>query len=236
LARSAAMAFNRWVDAGFDAGNPRTKMRAIPAGELSRKFVLGFTFCCALLFIAAASQLNRLTLLLSPVALVIIFFYSLTKRFTRWSHLFLGLALCVSPTAAWIAVSGALDARILVLSLAVLFWVAGFDILYACQDVEFDREVKLWSLPATVGVARAFFYARTLHIVMILLLLWLVVLFHLGVIGLVGCGVVAALLLWEHSLVSPQDISKLNAAFFTMNGVISVLYFLFVAAALLLRW
>jgi 4-hydroxybenzoate polyprenyltransferase len=236
MARSAAMAFNRWVDAGFDAHNPRTRMRAIPAGTLSRQFVLGFTVCCSLLFIAAASQLNRLTLLLSPLALAIVFFYSLTKRFTRWSHLFLGLALCVSPTAAWIAVSGALDARILVLSLAVLFWVAGFDILYACQDVEFDREARLWSLPATAGVTRAFFYARSLHVVMILLLLWLVLLFHLGAIGWVGCGVVAALLLWEHSLVSPQDISRLNAAFFTMNGVISVLYFLFVAAALLLRW
>jgi 4-hydroxybenzoate polyprenyltransferase len=197
--------------------------------------VLGFTLCCALLFVAAASQLNRLTLLLSPVALAIVFFYSLTKRFTRWSHLFLGLALSISPTAAWIAVTGALDPRILVLTLAVLFWVAGFDILYACQDVAFDREARLWSLPAAVGIARAFFYARTLHLVMILLLLWLVVLFHLGGIGWVGCAVVAALLLWEHSLVSPQDMRKLNAAFFTMNGVISMLYFLFVAAAVLLH-
>ena len=234
-ARSAAMAFNRWADADLDAANPRTSMRAIPAGHLSRGFVAAFTLFMAVLFILAAAQLNRLTLWLSPLALTIVLLYSYTKRFTRWSHLFLGLALGSAPSAAWIAIRGTLDPRILVLTAAVLFWVAGFDVLYACQDAEHDRAHGLNSIPSAIGIAGAFWVARIMHAVMLGLLLWLVHLFALGPVALVGIALVAALLLYEHLIVSPTDMSRLNAAFFTMNGVISVVFFVFVAAALLIR-
>jgi 4-hydroxybenzoate polyprenyltransferase len=234
-ARSAAMAFNRWADADLDAANPRTRARAIPAGHLTRSFAAGFTIVMSALFFAAAAQLNRLTLLLAPVALAVLFLYSYTKRFTRWSHLFLGLALGIAPSAAWIAIRGSLDPRILVLTTAVLFWVAGFDVLYACQDEAHDRASGLFSLPAAIGTAPAFFIARIMHLLMLALLVWLVFLFHLGPIAGVGIAAVAALLFWEHLLVSPRDLSRLNAAFFTMNGVISVIFFAFVAADLLLR-
>jgi 4-hydroxybenzoate polyprenyltransferase len=233
-ARSAAMAFNRWADADLDAANPRTRVRAIPAGLLTRGFAAGFTLVMAALFVFAAAQLNRLTLLLSPIVLAVLFFYSYTKRFTRWSHLFLGLSLGLAPAGAWIAIRGSLDPRILVLTAAVLFWVAGFDVLYACQDEAHDRSAGLWSVPATLGAATAFSIARTMHLIMLALLVWLVVLFHLGPIALAGLAAVAALLLWEHLIVSPSDLTRLNAAFFTMNGVISVIFFLFIAADLLL--
>ena len=234
-ARSAAMAFNRWADAELDAANPRTRMRAIPAGLLTRRFAAGFTVAMSVVFLVAAAQLNRLTLLLSPVVLAVLFLYSYTKRFTRWSHLFLGLALGLAPSGAWIAIRGSLDPRILVLSAAVLFWVAGFDVLYACQDESHDRVAGLFSVPATLGAGTAFLIARAMHVIMLALLVWLVVLFHLGPIALVGIAAVAALLLWEHLIVSPRDLSRLNAAFFTMNGVISVIFFAFVAADLLVR-
>src|SRR5215475_9712656 len=234
-ARSAAMAFNRWADADLDAVNPRTSNRAIPSGLLTRGFVAAFTVCMAALFILAASQLNRLTLLLSPLALAILLLYSYTKRFTRWSHLILGLSLGIAPSAAWIAIRGSLDSRILVLTAAVLFWVAGFDVLYACQDAEHDRAHGLNSIPAAIGIAGAFWTARIMHAVMLTLLLWLVHLFSLGTVGLLGVSAVAALLLYEHLIVSPKDLRRLNAAFFTMNGVISVVFFIFVAVALLLH-
>ncbi|MGA7521902.1 MAG: UbiA-like polyprenyltransferase [Acidobacteriaceae bacterium] len=234
-ARSAAMAFNRWADADLDAANPRTRMRAIPSGLLTRSFAAGFTLLMSAVFLLAASQLNRLTLLLSPIVLAILFLYSYTKRFTRWSHLFLGLALGLAPSGAWIAIRGSLDPRILVLTAAVLFWVAGFDVLYACQDEAHDRAVGLLSIPATLGATRAFMIARTMHLIMLALLFWLVALFHLGPVAIVGIVAVAALLLWEHLIVSPTDLSRLNAAFFTMNGVISVIFFVFVAADLLLH-
>jgi 4-hydroxybenzoate polyprenyltransferase len=234
-ARSAAMAFNRWADAALDAENPRTKMRAIPAGLLSRGFVGGFTVAMAAVFVAASAELNRLTLLLSPLVLLVIFSYSYTKRFTRWSHLVLGLALGIAPAAAWIAVRGSLDPRILILTLAVMFWVAGFDLLYACQDMAHDRVAGLFSVPATWGVRRAFQIARLLHIAMLGLLIWLVQEFALGRFALIGVAVVAALLLYEHLIVSPGDLRRLNAAFFTMNGVISIVFFCFVAADLLMR-
>jgi 4-hydroxybenzoate polyprenyltransferase len=234
-ARSAAMAFNRWADADLDAVNPRTSARAIPSGLLTRGFVAAFTIFMSVLFVLAAAQLNRLTLWLSPVALAILLLYSYTKRFTRWSHLFLGLSLGIAPAAAWIAIRGALDPRILVLTAAVLFWVAGFDVLYACQDAEHDRAHGLNSVPAAIGVSGAFWIARTMHAIMLALLLWLVHLFALGAVGLLGIATVAALLLYEHLIVSPKDMRRLNAAFFTMNGVISVVFFVFVAAALLLR-
>jgi len=233
-ARSAAMAFNRWADASLDAANPRTRTRAIPAGILSKAFVAGFTLIMAALFVFAAAQLNRLTLLLSPVALAVILAYSYTKRFTRWSHLALGLSLGIAPAAAWIAVRGSLDPRILILTCAVIFWVAGFDLLYACQDAAHDSSVGLFSVPSTYGVAAAFWLARTLHFAMLLLLVWLVRAFALGPAAMIGVAIVAALLLYEHSIVSPRDLRRLNAAFFTMNGVISAVFFLFVAADLLM--
>ena len=234
-ARSAAMAFNRWADADLDAANPRTSRRAIPAGLLSRNFVGAFTLLMAALFIAAASQLNRLTLLLAPVALAVVLGYSYTKRFTQWSHLVLGLALGIAPAAAWIAIRGGLDARILVLTLAVLFWVAGFDVLYACQDADHDRTAGLRSAPQSLGVAGAFQVARGMHVVMLLLLVWLLRLFHLGPIAWAGLLLVASLLLYEHLIVSPRDMRRMDAAFFTLNGIISVLFFCFVAVAVTYR-
>ncbi len=234
-ARSAAMAFNRWVDADLDAANPRTRLRAIPAGLLTRRFAAGFTILMAAVFLVGAWRLNRLTLILAPVVLAVLFLYSFTKRFTRWSHLFLGLALGIAPSGAWIAIRGSLDPRIVVLTVAVLFWVAGFDVLYACQDEVHDRTSGLLSVPATLGLAPAFWIARIMHVLMLGLLLWLAVLFHLGPIAGVGIVAVAALLLWEHLIVSPRDLTRLNAAFFTMNGVIAVIFFVFVAADLLIR-
>jgi 4-hydroxybenzoate polyprenyltransferase len=234
-ARSAAMAFNRWADSDIDAVNPRTAGRAIPAGLLTRRFVGGFTVLMSVLFIGAASRLNRASLLLSPLALAILFFYSYTKRFTRWSHLFLGVAMGIAPCAAWIAVRGSLDPRILVLTAVVLFWGAGFDVLYACQDFDHDRQAGLRSLPAAIGIPRAFLISHLMHLTMIGLLIWAVVLFNLKGIAWVGAGVVAGLLLYEHLIISPRDMRRLNAAFFTMNGVISMVFFLFVAADLLWR-
>jgi 4-hydroxybenzoate polyprenyltransferase len=234
-ARSAAMAFNRVADATIDAANPRTSTRAIPAGTLSQTFVAAFVVLSCGVFVAAASQLNRLTLYLSPIVLAVVLLYSYTKRFTRWSHLVLGFALGIAPAGAWIAVRGSLDPRILVLTAAVTFWVAGFDVLYACQDIDFDRAYGLNSLPQAFGVPRALNISRVLHVVMLGLLAGLVLLFGLGKLAMLGVLAVAILLAYEHSLVSDTDLGKLNAAFFTMNGVISVVFFIFVAADLLLR-
>jgi 4-hydroxybenzoate polyprenyltransferase len=234
-ARSAAMAFNRVADASIDAANPRTQTRALPAGTLSPTFVTSFVVVSCALFILAASQLNRLALALSPVALAVVLLYSYTKRFTRWSHLVLGFSLGIAPTAAWIAVRGSLDPRILLLTAAVTFWVGGFDVLYACQDYEFDRQSGLHSIPRHIGIRGALAVARAFHIVMLILLIALVTVFGLGKLAVAGVIAVAALLAYEHTLVSPRDLSKLNAAFFTMNGVISVVFFAFVAADLLTR-
>jgi 4-hydroxybenzoate polyprenyltransferase len=234
-ARSAAMAFNRVADAAIDAANPRTQTRALPAGTLSPAFVTTFVIVSCAIFILAASQLNHLALILSPVALGIVLLYSYTKRFTRWSHLVLGFALGIAPAAAWIAVRGSLDPRILVLTAAVTFWVGGFDVLYACQDYEFDRQSNLHSIPRYIGIDKALLVARIFHALMLLLLMALVAAFGLGKFAIAGVLAVALLLTYEHSLVSPRDLSKLNAAFFTMNGVISVVFFAFIAADLLLR-
>jgi 4-hydroxybenzoate polyprenyltransferase len=179
--------------------------------------------------------LNRLTLMLSPVALAVILLYSYTKRFTRWSHLFLGFALGIAPAAAWIAVRGSLDPRILLLTAAVTFWVGGFDVIYACQDHEHDRSNRLHSVPRYFGIRNALVIARLFHIVMLGLLVALVVTFGLGKLAVAGVIAVAALLLYEHTLIRHDDLSKLNAAFFTMNGVISVVFFFFVAGDLLAR-
>ena len=234
-ARSAAMAFNRLADANLDAANPRTASRAIPAGLLSRSFVGWFTAAACAVFLLASWRLNRLTLLLAPVALAVVLGYSLTKRFTRWSHLVLGLALGIAPSAAWIAVRGSLDSRIVVLTAAVLLWVAGFDILYACQDFEHDCKAGLNSIPQAFGMPAAFWLARVFHTGMLLLLLWLCVLFGLGGIAYAGVALVAGLLLYEHMIVSPRDLSRMNAAFFTMNGVIAFVFFGAVATALLVH-
>jgi 4-hydroxybenzoate polyprenyltransferase len=234
-ARSAAMAFNRLADASIDGANPRTRTRALPAGQLTPMFVATFVVVTSAIFIFAAAQLNRLSLLLSPVALAVLLLYSYTKRVTRWSHLVLGFALGIAPAAAWIAIRGSLDPRVLLLTAAVAFWVGGFDVLYACQDFDFDRDAGLHSIPRYFGVRTSLWIARSFHLVMVGLLVALLLVFGLG--KLAACGVLAVvlLLLYEHSLVKADDLSKLNAAFFTMNGIISVLFFVFVAGDLLLR-
>jgi 4-hydroxybenzoate polyprenyltransferase len=234
-ARSCAMAFNRWADAELDAANPRTRTRAIPAGLLSREFVLGFTVLMAGLFVVAAAELNRLTLYLSPLVLVVLLGYSYMKRITRLSHLVLGLALGLAPAAAWIAVRGTLDARILVLTCAVTLWVGGFDVLYACQDYEHDCGAGLHSLPQAIGIPAAFRTARFMHLLMLALLVWFALLFHFQITGRLGIAAVGVLLAYEHAIVSPRDMRRLNAAFFTMNGVIATVFFAFVAADLWLR-
>ena len=212
-----------------------TQTRALPAGTLSPAFVSTFVIVSCGVFVLAASRLNRLTLALSPVALAVILLYSYTKRFTRWSHLVLGFALGIAPSAAWIAVRGSFDPRVLLLTAAVTFWVAGFDVLYACQDYEFDQQAGLHSIPRYFGIARALWIARFFHLLMLILLMGLVGVFGLGKLAVAGVIVVAVLLAYEHSLVSPNNLSKLNAAFFTMNGVISVVFFVFVAGDLLLK-
>jgi 4-hydroxybenzoate polyprenyltransferase len=234
-ARSAAMAFNRVADAAIDAANPRTQTRALPTGTLTPSFVTTFVVVSCAVFVLAASQLNHLTFILSPLALAIVLLYSYTKRFTRWSHLVLGFALGIAPAAAWIAVRGSLDPRILLLTAAVTFWVGGFDVLYACQDFDFDREAGLHSLPRYFGIRAALMITRLFHVIMLLLLIALVITFGLGKFAIAGVVAVAILLAYEHSLVSSHDLSKLNAAFFTMNGVISVVFFVFIAADLLVR-
>src|SRR5579875_2281743 len=234
-ARSAAMAFNRYADADLDAANPRTAIRAIPAGQLTRGFVLAFTVLAAAVFIGAAALLNRLTFLLSPLALLVVLSYSYMKRLTRWSHLVLGLALGIAPAAAWIAVRGTLDPRILLLTGIVLLWVGGFDVLYACQDFEHDRTAGLHSVPSAFGLSGAFWIARFMHLAVAVLLFVFVHLFSLGLIALIGMALVVLLLAYEHSIISPADLRRMNAAFFTLNGIISVVFFLFVATDLLHR-
>ena len=233
-ARSAAMTFNRLVDAPMDGRNPRTKMRQLPSGILSRAFAWGFVAVAAALFFVAAGALNPLCLKLAPVALGIVFFYSFTKRFTAFSHLVLGFSLGIAPAAAWIAVRGALDPRILWLSAAVMFWTAGFDVIYSCQDFEFDRAEGLFSVPRALGIARALHAAQALHALMIVCLLALVYTLHLGALALAGVAAVVTLLLYEHSLVKADDLSRVNAAFFTMNGYVSVLFLIFWAADIFL--
>jgi 4-hydroxybenzoate polyprenyltransferase len=233
-ARSAAMAFNRLADFEIDARNPRTRMRHLPTGVLSRGFAWGFVAAASALFFLAAGQLNRLCLRLAPVALGTVFFYSFTKRFTSFSHLVLGFCLGIAPAAAWIAVRGSLDPRILWLTAAVTFWTAGFDVIYSCQDYEFDIAEGLLSVPRLLGIAGALLAARAMHVLMVVCLLALVWTLHLGALALAGVGAIVALLVYEHSLVKPHDLSRVNAAFFVMNGYVSVLFFLFWAADILL--
>lgn len=234
-ARSAAMSFNRLADASIDAANPRTRTRALPAGVLTQNFVRNFVVISSAIFVFAAWQLNRLAFLLSPIALAILLLYSYTKRWTRWSHLVLGFALGIAPAAAWIAIRGSLDPRILLLTAAVTFCVAGFDVLYACQDFDFDQQACLHSLPRYYGIGNALWIARLFHLSMLFLLAALVWVFNLGALAFIGVAAVLALLAYEHSLISKDDLSKLNAAFFTMNGIISVIFFVFIALDLLIR-
>jgi len=230
-ARSWAMTMNRIIDLRYDRENPRTRTRALATGALTVGFAWGFALVASAVFILAAWQLNTLALELSPVALAVLFFYSYTKRFTSWSHLVLGFCLGMSPAAAWIAIAGSLDARMLILCAAVTLWVGGFDVLYACQDLEYDRSAELFSIPKRFGVARALGIARVMHVVMIGLLAWLAWSFHLPWPAWAGIAVAAALLAYEHSLVSADDLSRMNAAFFTVNGYISLLFLLFWGAA-----
>ncbi|PYQ47726.1 MAG: 4-hydroxybenzoate octaprenyltransferase [Acidobacteria bacterium] len=234
-ARSAAMGFNRLADADIDARNPRTALRELPSGRLSRREVWLFVLLSAAALVGASAMLNPLCLALSPLALLIVLGYSYTKRFTSLSHLVLGLALGIAPVGAWLAVRGRFDTAPVVLALAVLAWVAGFDTIYACQDVEFDRREGLRSLPARLGVPRALLVARVLHAAAVALLAALYVLVPLHPVYLAGVAAVAALLVYEHSLVSPGDLSRVDAAFFAVNGWISVGYLVFVIAALRLR-
>jgi 4-hydroxybenzoate polyprenyltransferase len=234
-ARSAAMAFNRLVDARLDAANPRTARRALPAGELSPGFVRAFVVIAAAVFLFAAWRLNRLTLEFAPIALAVVLLYSYMKRVTRWSHLVLGLALGIAPAAAWIAVRGTFSPCAALLTAIVILWVGGFDILYACQDFAHDRSVGLFSVPAAFGLETAFWIARLMHLGMLVLLFVLLHVFALGHIALAGMILVAALLAYEHSIISPRDLSRMNAAFFTLNGIISVVFFVSIAADVLVH-
>lgn len=235
-ARSAAMSFNRIVDARIDAANPRTEMRAIPAGALSKTFVWAFMGVSVALFFLAAWRLNRLTLILAPVALASVLLYSYTKRFTTFSHLFLGWALSIAPTGAWIAVRGALDSPVpILLSVVVMMWTAGFDVLYACQDADFDRKSGLHSIPEKFGIAGALRIARIFHGQAFMALILLYLFAQLGTLGLVGVILTGALLAYQHSLVRPNDLSRLNAAFFTTNAFVSVILLLTFGGAVLVH-
>jgi 4-hydroxybenzoate polyprenyltransferase len=234
-ARSAAMAFNRILDAKIDAGNPRTSQRHLPAGLLSRRFAWGFVVFWVAVFVFAASALNHLCLELAPVALAVVMFYSYTKRFTSLSHLVLGLSLGIAPAAAWIAMRGTLDPRILWLTAAVTLWTAGFDIIYACQDYDFDLKAGLFSIPKRLGLGKALWVSRLFHVGMVVCLLMLMQTFALGGVAIIGVVAVAALLTWEHTLVKPGDLSRVNAAFFTLNGYVSVIFFVFWATDIFLH-
>lgn len=234
-ARSAAMAFNRLVDSDIDARNPRTATRHIPAGLLSRVFGWTFVVASSAVFVFAAAMLNPLCLQLSPLALAIVLAYSFTKRFTSFSHVVLGFALGIAPAAAWIAIRGSLDPRILWLTAAVTLWTAGFDIIYSCQDFEFDRGAGLFSMPGRFGIAGALWISRAFHAGMLVCLAMLAISFDLSWLAVAGAAAVAALLIWEHSLVRATDLSRVNAAFFTANGYVSVLFFFFWTADILLH-
>lgn len=226
-ARSAAMGFNRWADRKFDAANPRTSTRALPLGLVSPRQVILFTAASSVLLLLAAYMLNPLAFYLSPVALAIVFFYSYTKRLTYLSHLFLGLAISCAPMGAWIAVAGRLDAPALVLGLAVLFWLMGFDTLYALQDMEFDRKAGLHSIPQRLGIQCSLWISRAAHTITMASLFWLGSLLSLGWFYLTGVVISLILIVYEHALVREDDLSKLNFAFFNMNGYISMTIFFF---------
>lgn len=233
-ARTAAMGFNRIADARLDAANPRTQFRAIPTGQVSLAAAGALVAVAAALLVVAAYMLNPLAYALSPVALAVILSYSYSKRFTSLSHLWLGLCLGIAPVGAWIAVKGKIEFAPLLLSAAVTLWTAGFDIIYALQDVEFDRKMRLFSLPAKFGPARGLAISRAFHVCMIGLLVWFGIEVGLGVIYYAGVALVAVFLAYEQSLVSPKDISRVNTAFFTLNGFVSIGLLAFVVVDVLL--
>jgi 4-hydroxybenzoate polyprenyltransferase len=234
-ARSAAMTFNRITDRRVDALNPRTRTRALPAGQLSVRFAAGFTVLSSALLVIAAYQLNPLAFKLAPLALALLLGYSFTKRFTVLSHFVLGICLGLSPVAAWIALRGDLSVGVLVLGAAVTLWVAGFDLIYACQDVEFDRAHRLHSFPERYGIQAALRVSAGLHALMLVLLVLVARMENLGWVALLGLLPVAGLLAYEHSIVKPHDLSRVNAAFFTVNGYISLLFFLTWAGDILIH-
>ena len=234
-ARSAAMTFNRIVDLRYDRLNPRTESRALAAGTLSMPFAIGFTVLASALFILSAAQLNSLCLYLSFPTLAILFFYSYTKRFTVLSHLFLGLAIGLAPLAAWLSIRGEFAWPPVLLSGAVLFWVAGFDVIYALQDMEFDRKNHLFSLPARLGAGPALALSTAFHVATVLLLVATALLTQMGLIAYTGIAVVAAILFWEHRIVKPGDLSRVNVAFFSLNGYVSILLLITFATDILMR-
>jgi 4-hydroxybenzoate polyprenyltransferase len=235
-ARTAAMGLNRLIDAEIDARNPRTANRAIPAGLIGKGATLVFIASATLLLLFAAMMLNPLCLRLSPVAIFFLVLYSFCKRFTSLAHVVLGICLAAAPMGAWVAIRGNIDTPALILGGIVLFWVAGFDILYALQDLEFDRAAGLHSIPVALGVKGSLRAARLFHLVMLGLLLGLFVTMHLGMLFLVGILVAGAMLLYEHLLLKDGSLDKLDAAFFNMNGYISIVILVFTAADLLVRW
>jgi 4-hydroxybenzoate polyprenyltransferase len=226
-ARSAAMTFNRILDIDFDAANPRTANRELPSGKLSIGFAWAFLFVSIAVFLLASYMLNWLTFALSPVALLSVLGYSYAKRYTAFSHLLLGWALAISPTAAWIAVRGTIDSEVpLLLSLLVFMWTAGFDVMYACQDHEFDRRAGLRSIPARFGIKNSLWIARLFHLQAFIALLLLYLVTGLGWPALAGVILVGGLLIYQHTLVSAKNLSRMNAAFFTTNAFVSVILFI----------
>ncbi len=223
-ARSAAMTFNRIVDRDIDAKNPRTANRELPSGKLPIGFAWVFLYVSIGLFLIASYSLNWLTFALSPVALLFVLGYSYTKRFTAFAHVILGIALAISPSAAWIAVRGALDSEVpVLLSVIVLMWTAGFDVLYACQDYEYDRKSGLRSIPARFGIKNSLYIARLFHVQSFVILVLLYFVTELGMLALAGVIAVGCLLIYQHTLVKPHDLSRMNAAFFTTNAFVSVI-------------
>jgi 4-hydroxybenzoate polyprenyltransferase len=235
-ARSCAMAFNRIADREIDARNPRTRERALPSGTLSVAFVWAFTILAAAIFFIAAAMLNRLTLVLAPLALLSILLYSYTKRWTMLSHLVLGWCLAIAPAGAWIAVRGSLDSPVpFLLSLVVMLWTAGFDVLYACQDYDFDRAAGLHSIPRRLGIARSLWISRLFHAQAFATLVALYLVTHLGALALVGVVLTGALLVYQHTLVRANDLRRLNAAFFTTNAFVSIILFATFGGAVLFK-
>ncbi len=226
-ARSGAMGMNRIIDRKIDALNPRTKNRELPMGVIKTWEALFFTAIAFAVLLIAAYMLNPLCFKISPLVLLVLFTYSYTKRFTWLSHVVLGIALSIAPLGAWIAVKGTIDAEILPLSLAVMFWVAGFDVFYALQDMDFDKEHGLFSIPGRFGIGKSLWIARLFHVITIALLLSLIPIFDLNIFYIIGVVIASTLMLYEHSIVKPYDLSRLNMAFFNMNGYISITVFVF---------
>ena len=235
-ARSCAMAFNRLADAKIDKANPRTATRAIPSGLITQEAVWLFTLVSAALLVLAAYKLNSLAFVLSPVALAVIMGYSYTKRFTSLSHLWLGLSLSIAPIGTWIAIRGQFNLTPMLLGLAVLLWTVGFDIIYACQDLNFDHKYGLYSIPVRFGIQSALWLSSALHVMMIGVLIGVTLLTNLGVLYLIGVGVVTIILIYEHAIVKPNDLSRVNLAFFTLNGMVSLVLMTLSVADMLLRW